>query len=103
MNPPFRHFFVHIVYLRPFSEIEPLVASHRAFLDTCLKDGLLLLSGPLVPRTGGILLMRGSDRGEIETLLAGDPYAKARVARHDLLEFQPIKACPELSGLLGGG
>ncbi len=102
MEPSIRYFFVHIVYLRPFSEIEPLVAPHRAFLDTCLKDGILLLSGPLVPRTGGVLFMRGSDRSEIETLLADDPYAKARVARHDLLEFQPVKACPELSGLLGG-
>ncbi|EQD24885.1 MAG: YciI family protein [Nitrospirae bacterium] len=103
MEASFRYFVVHVVYLKPFSEIEPLVPPHRAFLDGCVKDGSLLLSGPLVPRTGGLLLMRGRDRGEIESLLSGDPYAKAGVARHDLQEFQPVKACPELSGLLAGG
>ncbi len=98
-----RYFVVHVVYLKDFSEIEPLVGPHRSFLDGCVTEGSLLFSGPLVPRTGGLLFMRGKDRGEIETRLSGDPYAIAGVARHDILEFQPVKACPEFSGLLGGG
>ncbi len=102
MGKGFRFFFVHVVYLRPFSEVEPFVVSHREFLDQCLTLGTLLLSGPLIPRTGGLLLIRGTDKDEVASLLAKDPYAKEGVARHDIFEFQPIKACPELSGLLGG-
>ena len=102
MTPSFKYFVVHVVYQKPFSEIEPLVGIHREFLDQCLKNGFLLLSGPLVPRTGGLLLMRGSNKESVKMLLSQDPYATAGVAAYDIFEFQPVKACPELAGLLGG-
>ncbi len=98
------HFFVvHVIYLRPFSEIDPLVAPHREHLDRLVADGHLLLSGPLVPRTGGLLLMRASGRTVIEGMLAEDPYARAQVARYEVLEFSPVKFSDELRAVFGGG
>ncbi len=98
-----RFFVVHVIYLRPLSEVEPLVAPHREHLDRLVSDGRLLLSGPLVPRTGGLLVMRGQDRTEVERALAEDPYHKAQVARFELLEFSPVKFCEELRALFGQG
>ncbi|MHB8370519.1 MAG: YciI family protein [Leptospirales bacterium] len=98
-----RFFVVHVIYLRAFSEIDPLVAPHREHLDRLVADGRLLLSGPLVPRTGGLLVMRGQDRTEVERALAEDPYHKAQVARYEVLEFSPVKFCDELRTLFGEG
>ncbi len=97
-----KYFVVHVIYLKPFGEVEPFVPSHRSYLDRVLSSGALLLSGPLVPRTGGVLFMRGSDRSVIERILAADPYALAGVARYEVLEFHPVKACTELSVFLEG-
>ena len=97
-----KYFVVHVIYLKPFDEVEPFVEAHRAYLDRCLHQGSLLLSGPLVPRTGGLLFMRGEGRPDIERTMAGDPYALAGVARYEVLEFKPLKVCAELSVLLEG-
>lgn len=102
MSLTIKYFVVHVIYLKAFDEIEPFVPSHRAYLDRSVESGALLLSGPLVPRTGGLLFMRGKDRPSIERILSGDPYALAGVARFEVLEFQPVKACAELSVFLEG-
>ncbi|MDA8110901.1 MAG: YciI family protein [Nitrospiraceae bacterium] len=103
MASPDRFFVVHVIYLRPFSEVEPWVAPHREHLDRLLAAGHLLLSGPLVPRTGGLLLMRAADRSDIERMLAEDPYARAQVARYEVLEFSPVKFSDELRAVFGEG
>ena len=48
-------------YRRPFPEIEPYVDEHRAYLRTLKADGRLLVSGPVDPRFGGVLLLRVPD------------------------------------------
>nr|EES51912.1 MAG: conserved protein of unknown function [Leptospirillum ferrodiazotrophum] len=103
MASPSRFFVVHVIYLRPFEEVEPWVVPHREHLDRLVTEGHLLLSGPLVPRTGGLLLMKASDRAAVERMLAEDPYAKAQVARYEVLEFSPVKFSDELRAVFGGG
>ena len=103
MGAPDRFFVVHVIYLRPFPEVEPLVAPHREHLDRLVAEGHLLLSGPLVPRTGGLLLMRASDRTAVERMLSEDPYARGQVARYEVLEFSPVKFSDELRAVFGEG
>jgi hypothetical protein len=42
--------------------------AHRAYLLALKERGLLLVSGPLNPRHGGVLLLRVPDEGARETL-----------------------------------
>ena len=68
-------FLIEINYTRPIEEIEAQTAAHRAFLDIHMASGLLVLTGPKVPRTGGILIARGGQTKEqLAAVLADDPF-----------------------------
>ncbi len=64
---------------------------HSAHLETGFRRGLLLASGPQVPRSGGVILARAADRAEIDAFLAADPFLQAGYSRYRVLEFQPVK------------
>jgi uncharacterized damage-inducible protein DinB/uncharacterized protein YciI len=88
---PWKHFVIASDYLAPLTEIDRLLAEHRAHLGTGYARGLLLASGPQNPRIGGMILARAHERAELELFLAEDPFAKAGIARYHLVEFDPVK------------
>lgn len=92
-------FVVTITYTAPLERIDELVAAHREWLDRNYEAGVLLASGPRVPRAGGILLARAMDRAELDAVLAEDPFAEAGVATHQVLRFMPTKTAAELDFL----
>ena len=53
-----KHFVVEIIYKAPIDKIEEVLEKHREFLDEGYKKGMLLMSGPQVPRIGGIVIAR---------------------------------------------
>lgn|GEM_PF-260222 len=65
------------------------VAAHRAYLAELTRRGKLVASGPFAPRTGGALVLRVRDEQEARALLADEPYAVAKVARHELRMWTP--------------
>ncbi|HYE79795.1 MAG TPA: YciI family protein [bacterium] len=82
-----------IRYRRPLEEVLPVVDEHRAYLQSLLEQGILLASGPLVPRSGGALLLRVPD----ETFLAAldqvrdnDPFTIKGIAQYELLPWAPV-------------
>ncbi len=93
-------FIVKINYLVDINEVEKYVKSHRDFLDIYYKQGVFLLSGPMNPRTGGIIVAKGTDRDELEEILTRDPYALAGIAKYELIEFSAVKYCDEISSLI---
>lgn len=50
--------------------------AHRAWQSSLHAAGTILASGPYDddPAPGGLLIMQGADKDEINTLLAQDPY-----------------------------
>ena len=89
-------------YRRPLEEVLTVSDAHRAYL-TGLKDrGLLLASGPLSPRTGGVLLLRVPDDGAGEALdriRDEDPYTRTGMAQYELLPWSPNLGLEELEKL----
>jgi len=76
-----------IRYKKPFAEIEPMVATHRAYLGELKKKGTLLASGPFEPRFGGGVLLRVPDEGYaavLDAVVANDPYVKAGLAQWEI-------------------
>ena len=49
-------FVVLVNYLKPIEEVERVVVPHGTYLDELYAQGVLLVSGPKIPRTGGVLL-----------------------------------------------
>jgi uncharacterized protein YciI len=79
-------------YRRPLEEVLTVVDAHRAYLRGLKEQGILLVSGPLEPRTGGVLLLRVPDGAVAETLdriRDEDPYTKSGMAQYELLPWAP--------------
>jgi len=85
-----------IVILRyrvPLDVVESVTEEHRAYLRELKAAGMLLASGPCVPRTGGAFLLRVPDDGAAAALDAvrnGDPFWKRGIASYELLPWNPV-------------
>ena len=86
-----KHFIVEITYSVPADQLGDVTPEHRAFLQTGYDSGLLLLSGPQVPRVGGIVVARADSLEEIQRFFADDPYQKKGLATYRFIEFNPVK------------
>jgi len=80
-------FLIDIDYIRPIEEIEARTAEHRAWLDVQIAAGHLILAGPKVPRTGGVLIGRGGTKDEMVALLAQDPFQIHGLVKCQVTEF----------------
>ena len=80
-------FLVLIRYTRPPGELDRLRPAHREFLRRHYDAGRLIVSGPRVDRTGGVVLACGGSAGEVAAWFADDPYASASAAVHEVVEF----------------
>lgn len=93
-------FVVMLTYKAPLSEVDKYLKAHRDFLDEQYKQGLLLASGPLKPRTGGILIALTEDRELLENTIKQDPFYLAEISDYQLFEFSPIKHRDEIKELI---
>ncbi|WED42742.1 YciI family protein [Legionella cardiaca] len=93
-------FIVQLTFKTPLSEVDKYLQAHREYLDYYYKQGLLLASGPMKPRTGGIIIAATSDREHLESVLKQDPYYLAEIADYQIIEFTPVKHCSELKDLI---
>lgn len=91
-----RHFIVAINYSAAFTEIEPIVPSHRQHIQAAVDAGIILLSGPRVPRTGGMVIARAESESVIQNMIDQDPYKIAGVAEYQVIEFTPGRHQPFL-------
>ncbi len=88
-------FFLGLIeYLVPTDQLDPIVNDHRAFLQKGYDQGILLLSGPKVPRTGGILIARSNNIESLQAFFENDPYQINHLARYEFFEFNPVKFAP---------
>ena len=86
------HLFVLAVnYITELSEVDVHMDAHRAWLDENYASGLFMVSGPQVPRRGGVILARAADRSAIEETIRRDPFVLTGVARYDITEFAPTR------------
>ena len=79
-----------IRYRRPLEEVIEVTEQHRAYLKTLKDEGVLLASGPMDPRSGGILLLNVPDDAVAQTLERvrdGDPYVTFGLAQYELIPW----------------
>ena len=86
-----KHFIIEITYTVPVDQLGDVTPEHRAFLQTGYDSGLLLFSGPQVPRVGGIVVARAASLEEIQQFFADDPYQKKGLGAYRFVEFNPVK------------
>jgi len=92
-----------IRYLKSLDEVLPHLEAHRAYLRGLEDAGILLASGPFVPRTGGALLLRLPPDEEplvaLERVRDGDPYTGLGIAAYELLPWKPVLGLERLDAV----
>lgn len=79
-----------IRYRRPLEEVAEVTEQHRAYLRGLKDEGILLASGPMDPRNGGILLLSVPDDAVAATLdrvREGDPYVTFGLAQYEVIPW----------------
>lgn len=84
-----------LTYVRPLEEIDRLLEAHRTWLAEHYQAGHILISGPMEPRTGGLLLAHCENRAELDAMLAEDPFHTHRVAEYEVRAFNPSQRAAE--------
>lgn len=93
-------FIIQLTYKAPISEVDKYLQAHREFLDYYYKQGILVASGPLKPRTGGIIIALGKNKSDLEAIIKEDPYYLAEIADYEIIEFTPVKHREELTEII---
>ena len=88
----FQNFFIVILsYKAPLEKIDAFRAVHLEFLQKYYDEGLFIISGPQVPRSGGIILAKCDSKNILQAILARDPFAINSLATYEIIEFVPTK------------
>jgi len=90
-------------YVKPLPEVERWLPDHRAFLDRHYAAGHFVVSGPLEPRTGGVIVVGDMDRSAVEAMLEEDPFAREGVSEYEIVEFRATKSAPAVSAFISSG
>ena len=85
-------FIISITYTKPMAEIDALLSAHRRYLNEQYANGLFLMSGRKVPRSGGVIIADAPNRADVEAVVQLDPFYAAGVAAYDIIEFVPSMA-----------
>jgi uncharacterized protein YciI len=93
-------FVVILKYIAPLEKIEACRPEHLKFLDEQYAQGTFIASGPQIPRTGGIILARGTCRETLANLLKNDPFFVQNLATYEIFETSPTRQLPEFKALL---
>ena len=94
-----KNFLILIRYKVPIEIVEEHTPAHRDYLKKQYERELLLMSGPFVPRTAGVLWGQAEDRKLIEEMTEGDPFYTNGVADFEIIEFKPVMHSPLLDQL----
>lgn len=95
-------YVILIRYTKPLEEVDRARESHKAFLARCYERGLFIVSGRQDPPVGGVMLVKEMPREALDALLAEDGYAKAGVARYEVIRFDPVSHDPLFAPFMGG-
>ena len=89
-------------YRKPLEDVLKHVDSHRAYLAGLKQEGLLIASGPLVPRNGSMLLLRVPDdeaQATLDSIRDNDPFTRFGLAQYELWPRAPTIGAEELDRL----
>lgn len=93
-------YIISLTYKVPLEVVDQHIESHIEYLNQQYEKGNIQASGKKVPRTGGIILSKMSDKNEIVKIIEEDPFIKYQVADYELIEFIPSKTCKEWQFLM---
>ena len=92
-------YIIILTYQKELSEVEKHLEAHRTYLDKHYASGHFIASGAQVPRIGGVILCKART-GEVETIIAQDPFYQHQIATYQIIEFIPTKYSEDFGKIL---
>ena len=92
-------YIVNLTYKVSLEAVDNYLDNHVEYLNEQYQLGNFHASGRKVPRTGGIILSKMSDKNELLKTIAKDPFKTNDLADYEITEFTPTKTCEELEFL----
>ncbi len=72
---------------------------HVQFLQKYLDEGVFLVAGRQIPRTGGVIIMNLTDPERAAQIMAEDPFVSEGVATFEVVTFNASMTLPGLEGV----
>ena len=91
-----KYFLINIHYIQPLEKVVEVTPEHRAYLKTKYDAGILLFSGPRVPRTAGVLFAKAEDVSVITDMIASDPFKIQSIGDYEVIEIAPAMWAEQL-------
>ena len=92
-----KYFIINIHYTASPERLNEVTPDHRAYLKTKYDEGIMIFSGPRVPRTAGFLFARAENISIIEDMIINDPFKINKIADYEIIEIAPVLWAPELN------
>jgi uncharacterized protein YciI len=92
-------FILSLSYIAPLDEVDRVRDDHMQWIAEHYEAQRFLISGPKVPRTGGVILARAMPRDELDDIIASDPFTREGVAAYDVVEFAAATVAEGLEAL----
>ena len=86
-----RHFIIELTYTIPFEQFGDALPAHRVFLTAGYDRGWILVSGPQLPRTGGVIIARAPSLEALVQYMADDPLKVRGLATYHYIEFDAVR------------
>jgi uncharacterized protein YciI len=84
-------FIVSLSYKKDLCEVEKFLEAHIQFLDKYYAEKKFVFSGRKNPRTGGIILVRNTDKNTLSEIIKEDPFYQNNIADYEITEIIPTK------------
>jgi len=89
-------FIIELEYKVPLREIDAHMKEHVEFLHRYYASGHFLVSGRKIPRDGGIILVVGASRAEVERIAREDPFVARGLADARIVEFRASQRAADI-------
>ena len=93
-------FLIMLTYKQSIEVVEQYLKEHRAFLGEGYTKNWFIVSGPKIPRTGGVIISNLKDKNQLELILKQDPFYVNGVADFEIIEFTPVKHHPNFASFV---
>jgi uncharacterized protein YciI len=88
---------INLEYKAILDVIDEHLENHRAFLRTGYEQGVLVSSGPKIPRTGGIILGNFSNLQDAKEFMSHDPFVQNGLVDIEYVEYNEVMSALDMS------
>lgn len=93
-------FIIILTYKVELATIDEYLNDHIDYLKEQYELGNFIASGRKVPRTGGVIISKITDKNILNKVIDKDPFKLNNIAKYEIIEFVPSMTSENLAFLM---